>query len=97
MQRWIRERPHERHPFWMALALVLLLLSHLLVLLHFNLAAHVYKLLGLSTLGAVLLLGLSLLGGLINIPLTHRHIEVAADPTLEQLSPLLRWLLPHVH
>jgi hypothetical protein len=39
----------------MALALVLLLLSHLLVLLHFNLAAHVYKLLGLSTLGAALL------------------------------------------
>jgi len=32
------ERPHERHPFWMALALFLLLLPHLLVLLSFNLA-----------------------------------------------------------
>jgi uncharacterized membrane protein len=97
MKRWMTERPHERHPFWMACALFLLLLPLLLALLYFNLATHVYKLLGLSTLGAVLLLGLSLLGGLINIPLTHRHIEVAADPTLEQLSPLLRWLLPHVH
>jgi uncharacterized membrane protein len=97
MKRWITERPNERHPFWTALALFLLLLPLLLALLYFNLAAHVYKLLGLSTLGAVLLLGLSLLGGLINIPLTRRRIEVAPDPALERLSPLLRWLLPYVH
>jgi uncharacterized membrane protein len=91
------ERPDERHPFWTVLVLLLLLLPLLLALLYFNLAAHVYKLLGLSTLGAILLLGLSLLGGLINIPLTRRRIEVAPNPALESLSPLLRGLLPYVH
>jgi uncharacterized membrane protein len=97
MKRWTPERPGERHPFWMALVLFLLLLPLLLALLYFNLAAHVFTLLGLSTLGAVLLLGLSLIGGLINIPLTRRRIVVASDPALDNLSPLLRWLLPYVY
>ncbi len=97
MKRWMTERPDERHPFWTVLVLFLLVLPFLLALIYFNLAAHVFTLLGLSTAGAALLLGLSLIGGLINIPLTRRRIEVAPDPALESLSPLLRWLLPFVH
>jgi hypothetical protein len=48
MKRWMTERPDERHPLWTAVALFVLLLPVLLALLYFNLATHVYKLLGRS-------------------------------------------------
>ncbi len=86
-----------RHPLWTTLMLLLLSLPLLLSLIYFNLAAHVFELFGVSALGAVLVLAASLLGGLINLPLSRRRIELAPDPELDLLSPLLRLLLPFVH
>lgn len=82
---------------WTALVVLLLAVPILLALLYFHVSAYVFQLLGLSPLGALLVLGGSLIGGLINIPLTRRRIELAPDPALERLSPLARWLLPFVH
>lgn len=86
----------QRHSLTPLVVLVVLTVAVVLALLYLNLAAFVFRLLGLSTAGALLLVVGSLLGGMINIPLTRRKI-VLADPALEQLPPLLRWLLPILH
>lgn len=57
------------------------LLPFLVFMLFFQIAAFSFAKLGLSPHGAVLLLGLSLIGGIINIPVSRRLIK-------ERMSPL---------
>lgn len=81
---------------WHPVVLVLLLLPLLLLLLFFGVADHVFRLLGLSATAAGIVLAASLLGGIVNIPLTHRRI-VLVNPAVERLSPLVQWMVPIVH
>ena len=83
-------------PIWLLLLIVILALPLLLTLLYLNLAGRVFLLLGLSPVGALILLAVSLIGGLINIPLTRRRI-VVADPELATLPEWVRRLTPVFH
>ena len=83
-------------PIWLLLLIVILALPLLLTLLYLNLAGRVFLLLGLSPIGALILLAVSLIGGLINIPLTRRRI-VVADPELATLPEWVRRLTPVFH
>ncbi len=91
----MNQRP-VRHPWWTPLLLVLLALPVGLALLFLNVVTEAFRLLGLSPRGALLLLLISLVGSLINIPLTRRRI-VLADPALERLPPVVRQMLPYFH
>jgi uncharacterized membrane protein len=78
---------------------MLILVVALLLLIAFvylNLAAHVFQLLGLSPQGAVLVLGGSLLGSMVNIPLTRRRIKLM-DPRIASMPSWLQWMFPIVH
>ena len=83
-------------PIWVLLLIVIFALPLLLLLLYLNLAGRVFLLLGLSPIGALILLAVSLIGGLINIPLTRRRI-VVADPELAALPEWVRRLTPIIH
>ena len=83
-------------PLWALLLIVALTLPVLLALVYLNLIGRVFLLLGLSPIGALLLLAGSLIGSLINIPLTRRRI-VVADPELATLPDWLRRLAPIFH
>lgn len=75
---------------------IVLALFLLLAFAYLNLAEHVFRLLGLSPLGAFVLLGGSLLGSMINIPVTRQRIKLV-DPRVEQMPAWMRWMLPIVH
>lgn len=63
----------------MWLFFLLLLLPALVLVFFFQVAAFSFTKLGLSPQGAVLLFGLSLLGGVINIPVSRRRFVVEED------------------
>ncbi|HUZ02720.1 MAG TPA: DUF1614 domain-containing protein [Thermomicrobiaceae bacterium] len=88
--------PTGRHPLWTPLLLLLIALPIAAVLIYFDVARSVFQRLGLSPGGAALVVGASLVGSVINVPLTRRRI-VLADPRAEQLPSMLQWLLPIVH
>ena len=75
---------------------IVLALFLLLAFAYLNLTEHVFRLLGLSPLGAFVLLGGSLLGSMINIPVTRQRIKLV-DPRVEQMPAWMRWMLPIVH
>src|ERR671935_146286 len=73
------------------LFLVLLLLAPLfLVLSYFNAITLSFHRLGLSTEGAMLLFAASLIGGMINIPISRRPMLVPAP----RMSGLMRYFYP---
>ncbi|MGO8949896.1 MAG: DUF1614 domain-containing protein [Ktedonobacterales bacterium] len=89
-------RQYSGHPLWTPLMVIVLTLFLLLAFAYLNLAEHVFRLLGLSSLGAFFILGGSLFGSMINIPLTRQRIKVV-DPRMEQMPAWMRWILPIVH
>jgi len=89
-------RQYNGHPLWTPLVILVLALFLLLAFAYLNLAEHVFRLLGLSPLGAFLVLGGSLLGSMVNIPLTRRRIQLV-DPRVAGMPAWLRWMLPIVH
>ncbi len=84
------------HSFWTLLVVAVLAISLVVAVIYLDLAADVFHLLGLSAVGAAVLLGTSLVGSLINIPLTHKRMQLV-DPEVESLPTVFRWLLPIVH
>jgi uncharacterized membrane protein len=88
--------PRSPNPLLTPLFLLMFLIPVALALVYFNLATEAFHRLGLSAGGATLLVLASLLGSMINIPLTRRKI-VVADPRASQLPRTLQWILPVVH
>jgi uncharacterized membrane protein len=87
--------PTRNHP-GMPLMLLMLLVPLILIVIYFQVATFSFSLFGLSSQQAVLLLLGSLIGGMINIPLTRRRIQLA-DPTLANLSPAMQMLVSVFH
>jgi len=87
--------PARNHP-WLPLMLLMLALPIVLLLLYFNAATSAFQLLGLSPQGAALLLVASLVGSMINIPLTRRRIALAGSG-METTPTSLRQLMVWVH
>jgi uncharacterized membrane protein len=75
-------RPAHRHTLWALLVVVVLAISLVIAVLYLDLAAHVFRLLGLSPVAAAILLVASLVGSMMNIPLTRSRIELV-DPELD--------------
>lgn len=65
----------------MVLFTALVAAALLLTLLYLNAATRVFQLLGLSPLGAAIVIIASLLGGMVNIPLTRRRLAVVVNHT----------------
>lgn len=87
--------PARHHPMlpFMILALVLPLI---LVFFYFQVATGSFRMFGLTAQQASWLLIASLVGGMINIPLTRRRVPLA-DPTMAQLSPAMQMLITMFH
>ncbi|HEX8995002.1 MAG TPA: DUF1614 domain-containing protein [Ktedonobacterales bacterium] len=77
----------------MVLFTALVAAALLLTLLYLNAATRVFQLLGLSPLGAAIVIIASLLGGMVNIPLTRRRLAVE-NPLLANLPAWLRQIMP---
>lgn len=93
----LREQPER--PAWTPILIALALVAATLIvltLLYFHLAGQVFQLLGLSPLGAVLLLCASFLGSMVNIPLTRRRLTVE-NPGLTSMPEWMRSVLPMVY
>lgn len=86
----------HRHSLWTPLVVLALAISLFVAVVYLNVAASVFQLLGLSAAGAAILLGASLVGSMINIPLTRKRIQLVG-PEVEDLPAFFRWLLPIVH
>ncbi|MDI3339287.1 MAG: DUF1614 domain-containing protein [Sphaerobacter sp.] len=84
------------YPVWSPLLLLLLILPALIALFYFDLARQAFERLGLSPGSAILMLSASLLGSIVNIPVSRRKV-VLTDPAVLRLPSLLRWLLPVLH
>ncbi len=80
---------------WLPL-LLLFVIPFIFAYLYFGLAQRAFRSLGLTPTGALLFLIASLVGGMVNIPLSRRRI-VIEDPRNQQLPPLLRWFMPYIH
>jgi uncharacterized membrane protein len=89
-------RQYGGHPLWTPMMVFVVVMFLLIAFVYLNLAEHVFRLLGLSPMGAFLVLGGSLLGSMVNIPLTRQRIKLV-DPRAEQMRPWMRWMLPIVH
>jgi uncharacterized membrane protein len=63
------------------------------VALYFDLATRVFRSFGLAPLTAILVLGVSLVGSLVNIPLTARPIEIA-EPEVGGGGSWMQGILP---
>ena len=87
--------PARHHP-WLPLTLLMIVIPVIVLLLYFSVARSTFELLGLSPQGAGLLLIASVLGSMINIPLTRRRIALA-DPRLEKMSPAMRQMAIWLH
>jgi len=88
--------PPTQHHVWLPIMLIALVLPFLLALFYFNLAANAFQRLGLSPNGALLVLVGSLIGSMINIPITRRKI-VITDPRAATMPDFLRMALPIIH
>ena len=86
----------SRNPLWTPLLLLVLLLPVAFALIYFDLATRAFRLLGLSPLGAYVLIVGSLAGSVVNIPLSRRRIVQQISPEREVASPLA-WLFPIIY
>jgi uncharacterized membrane protein len=91
----MQDSPPRHHP-WLPLILLMIVVPILMVLFFVNVAANSFTLFGLTYQEASLLLIASLVGGVINIPLTRRRIPLA-DPQLAQMSPTMQRLATIFH
>src|SRR5262249_31134363 len=88
-------RPTHNHP-WLPLMLLMLVLPVVLLLLYFGLATASFRLLGLTPQSASLLLLGSVVGSMINIPLSRRRVALAG-PRGASLSPAMQWVAAMFH
>lgn len=88
--------PPPRHHPWMPLILLAIVVPFLLAIFFVGVAANSLVMFGLSYQEASLLLIASLIGGVINIPLTRRHVQLA-NPRLAQMSPSMQRLAMIFH
>jgi len=87
------QRPNHT---WLPLLLLLFVVPFIFAFLYFGLVQSAFRSLGLTPSGALLFLIASLVGGMINIPLSRRRI-VIDDPRNQQLTPWARWFMPYLH
>jgi uncharacterized membrane protein len=80
----------------MPLALLMVVIPVIIMLLYFNLADTTLQTLGLSAQLASLFLIGSIVGSMLNIPITRRQIAFAS-PRMANMSPALRRLAAMVH
>jgi uncharacterized membrane protein len=80
----------------MPLVLVLIIVPILMAIFFVNVAASSFVMFGLSYQQASLLLVASLIGGVINIPLTRQRVPLA-DPRLAEMSPAMQRLAMIFH
>jgi uncharacterized membrane protein len=92
----MQTRPTTHNHPWLPLMLLMLVLPVILLLLYFRLATASFRLLGLTPEGASLLLLGSVVGSMINIPLSRRRITLA-DPRAANLSPAMQWVISTFH
>lgn len=95
MREGFREEPAPLR-VWTPILLVVVVIvaaSALLLLLYFGAIGRVFRLLGLSPLGAILLLVASLVGSMINIPLTRRRLAIE-NPATANVPEWLRQFMP---
>lgn len=86
----------RNHSSWFPLMLLLFALPLFFVFFYFRLVSSAFQTLGLSRQGAFIFLLASLVGGMINIPLSRQRI-VIDDPRNQQLRPMMRWFAPYIH
>jgi uncharacterized membrane protein len=88
--------PTRHHP-WMPFMLLLLVVPLIIVVfVYLQVAAASLRLFGLTPTQASWLLIGSLIGGMINIPLTRRRVKLA-DPDLASMSPTMQALISVFH
>jgi uncharacterized membrane protein len=87
---------HTRHHPMMPLMLLAFVVPLILVFFYFQVATGSFRMFGLTAQQASWLLIASLVGGMINIPLTRRRVPLA-DPTLAQMSPAMQMLITMFH
>jgi uncharacterized membrane protein len=85
-----------RHHSWFPVVLLAVIVPLLLVFLYYTAASVSFRLFGLSAAQATWLLLASVVGGMVNIPLTTRRIELA-DPMLGRMSPTMQRLVAMFH
>jgi uncharacterized membrane protein len=85
-----------RHHPWMPVMLLALLLPLVLIFLYFQAATISFRMFGLSAQAASWLLIGSLIGGMINIPITRRRVTLV-DPALAKLTPMMQRLATVFH
>lgn len=77
-------------------SMLLFFVATLFLFSYFGIANQTFESLGLSADGAVLLMAASMIGSMINIPITHKRI-VLAGPAYESVPSALQWLVPYIH
>jgi uncharacterized membrane protein len=87
------QRPNH---VWLPLLLLLFIIPFILIFFYFGLVQSAFRSLGLSPEGALVFLIASLVGGMVNIPLSRRRV-IIEDPRNEELPPWARWFTPYVH
>jgi uncharacterized membrane protein len=96
MEETLMDNSSTRHHSNTPLMLLALAVSLILVFVYFQVATASFGLFGLTSQQAVLLLLGSLVGSMINIPLSRRRIQLA-DPNLASMSPAMQMLISVFH
>lgn len=87
--------PARHHP-WMPVMLLALVIPMILAFIYFQVTAASFRMFGLTASETILILLASVIGSIINIPLTRRKIQLA-DPVLQRLSPTMQRLMLLFH
>jgi uncharacterized membrane protein len=91
----MQETPPRHHP-WMPLVLLALLVPLIFTFFYVQVIATSFSLFGLTAQQAFWLLIVSLVGGMINIPLTRRRVQLA-DPHMANMTPTMQMLATVFH
>ena len=87
--------PSRNHP-WLPVMLLAVVIPLILAFVYFPVTAASFRMFGLTASQTMLLLLVTVIGSVINIPLTRRKIQLA-DPTLQQMSPAMQRLMILFH
>ncbi len=87
---------YQRPTYAWLLLLLVFAIPFIFAYLYFGLVQSAFRSLGLSPTGALFFLIASLVGGMINIPLSRQRI-VIEDPRNQRLPPVMRWFMPYIH
>ncbi|HEX9056661.1 MAG TPA: DUF1614 domain-containing protein [Ktedonobacterales bacterium] len=88
--------PSRHHPGMPLMLLLALIVPLIFALLYLQVVASSFRLFGLTYQQASVLLIGSLIGGMINIPLSRRRVALA-DPRLADMSPAMQMLATIFH